>query len=432
VSGLLFPDGWDPVLPHGMAHGGVLALDYSVGLDEDTGALVALASEGQYVFEPSGDGTSFVEHFEREAVEAGLDPQGDTLRLLLQDLLVVAPPPGPQTLGDLLAALPERLGRTAAELLAEVPEDTDWIVPGVLVPGWATKLAGREKSGKGTKAYYWLSRVERGEPTVFGASKRATALILTEEPMEAVREKVEAFGLEHARIVYGWELASLPWARKVKRLVEAAVEDGHEIVFVDNVSRSAGVEEEGGVELARAVELLQDACRAAGLALLLDHHHKKGRGAIEDKSRGGTGLAGAMDVNVELERVGGLASRRRRLTARGRLRATNWQRVFELTDDGRDYVEVEDTGEASDDREEETRMVDSMLLAQLGAEGATAEGFASIIGMGERTARRRLKALVDAGLASMSPGVKQPDGKYAPSIWVTRSRQEPSSEEPRT
>src|SRR5437868_4676185 len=104
-------------------------------------------------------------------------------------------------------------GRTAKDLLAQVPEQVNWLVPGVLAPGWTTKLAGREKLGKGTHAYYLIGCLERGERTVYGpaAVGKAKTLILTEEPEESVREKVELFKLSDAYIIFGYELAGRTW-----------------------------------------------------------------------------------------------------------------------------------------------------------------------------------------------------------------------------
>jgi hypothetical protein len=308
----------------------------------------------------------------------------------------------------------ERVGRTAAQLLDEVPEETAWVVPGLLVPGWATKIAGREKVGKGTLIFSVLGCVERGEDTVFGpTSRRATALILTEEPMESVREKVQAFGLREARIVYGWELATLPWPDKVAKVVEEAQADGHQIVFVDNVSRSSGVEDEAGVELARAVEVLMDSCRRAGLLLIIDHHHKKGAAKTEDKSRGGTALAGAMDINVEIERVG--TGRARKLTSRGRLVATNWTRTVELSEDGTSYSDAA-AGSGGEDVAEETQQAWTDLQSLRDQGPLTVRGFAGLIGKTEPTARRRLNALVHLGHAEVEIGQLGRGGKE-PSLY---------------
>jgi hypothetical protein len=314
--------------------------------------------------------------------------------------------------------LRRRIGRSAVDVRASVAEQTDWIVPGFLVSGWTTKLGGREKLGKGTLAFYLLSRVERGEETVFGPSKKMTALIVTEEPEESVKEKLDAFDLRDARVIYGYELAGMKWPEKVQRVVAEAGLDGHAIVFLDNVSRSAAIEDESGVEMGRAVEKLQDACRAAGLALLMDHHHKKGRDSVENMSRGGTGLPGATDINVEMLRVGkGRTGRKRRLDAVGRLRACNWVRTFELAEDGTDYAEVSNDA-ADDDDVEHDDFPDIVMLRTLAMSDGpvTAERFAAAIGKTIRTGRRRLKALVDEGLAEL---VEQQagDGKFGQATW---------------
>ena len=299
-------------------------------------------------------------------------------------------------------------GRTAGELLASSPEEPNWLVPGLLAPGWTIKLAGREKLGKGTLAFYLLGRLERGEPTVFGAEpeRPVTALVLSEEPEESVREKLDAFGIRRARIVFGYELAGLPWEEKIEALVQTAVAEGHGIVFVDNISRATGVEDESGPELARAVEKLADRIRAAGLAGIVDHHHKKGEARLEDKSRGNTALAGAMDVNVELERVGGWTSRRRKVSARGRLRSTIWQRGIELSEDGRDYFVADTTDERVEEQDAQL-LHDRFVLAGM-PDGATARTFAVAIGLDpekladRRKAKRRLDMLAEEGHATTS------------------------------
>ncbi|MDO9409689.1 AAA family ATPase [Patulibacter sp.] len=268
--------------------------------------------------------------------------------VLLADHGLPLSQPDAEALVKRVAAAPQHgamLGTLAGDLRRAAPEDHDWIVPGVAAHGWTVKFAAREKTGKGTLIAHLLGKVERGESTVFGpATRPTTALIYTEEPSDSMGEKLAASGLEKARVVFGWELAKLglDWRGKADVLVATAEAEGHEIVFVDNISRAAGIEEESGTELARAAEYLSDACKAAGKSLWLDHHHRKGAGSLEDKSRGGTAMAGAMDNNVEMERLGGWESRVRRLSSRGRVSASVWTQTITLDDDGRGYTLVAD------------------------------------------------------------------------------------------
>ena len=322
---------------------------------------------------------------------AGITDEGERARLLARVKM------------EAVNAAPEEafapVGRSAADLLAETPEEPDWLIPGLVARGWLVKFAAREKTGKGTLIAHLLGRLERREASVFGppAEEGVTAVIYTEEPPESIREKVERAGLERAWIVYGWELAACStWGEKVDRLVRIAQDGGHGVIFVDNVSRAAGVEDEAGVELARAAEQLGSAAQAAGLTVVIDHHHKKGAGKLDDKSRGGTALAGACDNNIEMVRVGGWDSRVRRLSSRGRLTATIWEQTIALSDDGRDYVSVADTTQPQTLKERQRLRA----LDNAGDSGMTASEAAAGWECSNDTARRQLEDFVSKGWAS--------------------------------
>jgi hypothetical protein len=304
---------------------------------------------------------------------------------------------------DAVAPAPlELVGRTAAELLAETPETPDWLVPGLFARGWTIKIAAREKTGKGTFVLYLLGCLERREATLFGdpPAEPVTALIYTEEPADSMREKVAASGLRRARIIYGWELRDLgAWPAKVAYLAAAASAEGHGVVFVDNISRAAGADDEAGTELARAAETLSEAMAAAGITTIVDHHHRKAAGKTEDKSRGGTALAGAMDSNVEIERVGDWLSRVRKVSSRGRLRATNWERQIALSDDGSSYDIVADVADPqlSADRQR-------LALLRAAPDGLTCDEFQESAGLSKSAAYNALRGLVTHGWAEEVDG----------------------------
>lgn len=326
--------------------------------------------------------------------------------------------PNPANLPERLASLPERerlrWGRTAHERRSAPKRKLDWVIPGVLMRKWTTQLNGREKGGKGNLAVYCISRMERAQPSVFGPAFRRPiyTLILTEEPEESLNEKLEFFGVEHARIIEGHTLAGMEWSEKVAHVITVAQAGGYECIFIENISRSAGIVEEGGVELGRAVECFADAVQTHDLAGLFDHHHKKGRDKIENMGRGGTATSGAVDVIIDVETKGGLMSRKRKLTARGRVVSAWWERTIELTESRDDYVEVAEGDESFADvldahaereqKQSEARLYDAKLLAQ--HPGITAAEYAKLIDKVERTARRRLDALKDHGLATVEEG----------------------------
>jgi hypothetical protein len=294
-------------------------------------------------------------------------------------------------------------GRTAAELLASTPPNIDWIIPGVLGRGWSLKVAGREKVGKGNLIANLLGCVERGEETLFGpATAPCTAVILTEEPEDSIREKIAAARLEHATVIYGWELARVApsWDEKVAWITEIARRCGAGIVFVDNISRACGAEDEAGTELARSAEKLIDALKAHGIATVLDHHHRKAAGKTEDKSRGGTGLPGAMDCNLEIERFGDWDSRVRKLSSRGRVSATIWARQIALSEDGQRYESVTEDGEPQ--RADTRRRL--RLLQEAGDGGLTAAELANLSDLSVEQCRRVLRDLVADGRATVDDG----------------------------
>ncbi len=304
---------------------------------------------------------------------------------------------GTACLVDVEEFLNELPGISAEDLLTETPAEIDWYVPGLLAPGWTIKIAAREKTGKGTFVFYLLGCLERGDETCLGAGtgRPASAVILTEEPTEALREKVAAFGLQRSYILQGSSLIGT-WKEKVELLALVAQVLGHDVVFIDNISRSAGVEDEAGMEMARACETFMDMVQSRGLAGIIDHHHRKTGGSPEDMSRGTTGLAGATDVNVEMfrDKKGGWMSRRRRLVARGRTRATIWEKWVELSEDGKSY-EVAEGGEGHQLTEDF-----GVLTLQLGGE-TTAKEFSKARGLSLNAAKQRLMALVE----SDEPGI---------------------------
>jgi hypothetical protein len=371
-----------------MSYFGVHALDAYVGLD----------ANGNFVAAANGP----------------LSPEQDALVAeLAEQLTAPAAPPleGPP------------IGRTAAELKASTPEAPDWIVPGLIAPGWTVKFAAREKMGKGTFVMYLIGKLERGEPTVISdeyTTAPLTTLIFTEEPEESIREKLDLFGVESALIIYGWELAHLSWTDKAAYLVRRALEEGHGLIFVDNVSRAAGVEDEAGLELGTAIGILSDAVRPHKLAVLADHHHKKGRANIRDKSRGGTNAGGVVEVNLDMEPVSirNVLDRRRKLTAIGRIRATVWVRTIELTEDGTEYMEAT-ADHAAAPQDLFTAMVgpaptsvleyDAKQLERLGE--VTAKVYADKLNRSVETARKRLNALVEDGYAVKAEGEMTMSGR---------------------
>jgi hypothetical protein len=230
-----------------------------------------------------------------------------------------------------------QIGRLAEVLRADTPESPPWLVPNVLALGQITELNGREKAGKGYFESYLLGQLERGESTCFGISdiSQARTLIYTEEPVQSLKEKYDLFDLKSAMVVYHWELAHLGWEEVVEWLASNAVRLGCSVIFIDNISAAMHVEDEAGTELQRRFRPLSNKSKEHELAILYDRHHRKAGGNVEDLARGSTGLGGAVDQIIALQKVG--KGRERKLTSWGRLMATNWEKQVELSEDFKSY-----------------------------------------------------------------------------------------------
>lgn len=269
------------------------------------------------------------------------------------------------------------LGQWGWEILASTPEEPDWLIPGILYPGAVAMIAAREKTGKGTLILNLLDALAAGKSGVFGpaaSGQPVRCLVYTEEPVESVREKIDrqsGGGLANCRFVTHWQMAAAvdairrkaggnsvmaellvrdrgKWELTVALLVEQALEHGLGAVFIDNVSRAAGIADEAGVELSLALAPLSVAAKQHGLGVIIDHHHRKAQGAVESLSRGGTATAGAVEVIVDIQRVAGdPTGRARKLSARGRLRANNWTRHVALSEDGLTFALTETASPAA-------------------------------------------------------------------------------------
>lgn len=230
------------------------------------------------------------------------------------------------------------IGRTALALRQSTPVEPDWLVPGMLGLGMVTELNGREKIGKGWFEAFLVGSLERDESTFFGPGIGATkTMIYTEEPETALVQKFDSFDINEAFVVYQWELAKLKWADKIEWLVEQTLAQEAKLLFIDNISAATGTEDEAGVELARKVEPLARKAKEHHLAVLYDRHQRKTAGKVEDLSRGGTALAGAVDQIVAMTKGN---ERERKLDSWGRLWGHLWSRTVELNAEHTSYTDL--------------------------------------------------------------------------------------------
>lgn len=316
------------------------------------------------------------------------------------------------------------LGQLARELRAEPEEAEDVLVPGFLRAGGVTLISGREKrSGKSTWMASIMRSLERDEPTPLGPAlgRKVKTLWVTEEPKYSLREKCDDFGLEDVFIVYTneWPTAGKQlgvdltgFERKLEIVGQIAVEGGYGHVVIDPLARIAGIEDEsGGGEMNRAVNAASELAKRTGVAVTLIHHDNKSDGrAVEDRMRGTTATAAAADQIVHIERKQPKMSPRARwFVAWGRVRASEWERVFVLDDDGHGYtekIEAKPDGDGDDEGSGATPLDALKAIEQPATMAAILEQMGLAITQTNRQAmRRKMEDLESSGLVTATkPG----------------------------
>jgi hypothetical protein len=312
------------------------------------------------------------------------------------------------------------MGEPAKLLRSRAPEERDWFVPGLLARGGVTLIGGREKlSGKSTLVFNLIGKLERQEATIFGPAYREAVktLMITEEPEYAIQDKCDRFDLNSAWIVqdWAWPLDKVDgnnlqekWVAKLVQIEQLARATGCAHVVIDPLSRIAAVEDEAGRELGMRAEAISSFAYRSKLAVTIIHHqNKRNDAASEDRFRGSTSLTAAVDQMVGIERRGRKTPRRRYAVSYGRVEDANWERAFELDEDGITYRDLD----PETDAHEEMR-ADLLLIRSLPDAQTTIKQFCEVLcldpedGSAYQSARRRLDKLVDGGLAD-----KDKDGR---------------------
>ncbi len=248
------------------------------------------------------------------------------------------PPPEP----DDDPALPLRWG--PAQLAAAVPAPRPWVWHGYLAPGAVTLLTSQWKTGKTTLLSVLLARLGTSGPLAGLDVAPGRAVVLSEEGPEHWQRRCAALGIgDHV----GWlcrpfrgRPSHAEWLTLLEGLARLHARHPLTLLVVDAWAAfsPARSENEAGCVVAALAPLAR--LTAAGVAVLLLHHPRKGRSAAGQAARGSGALPAFADVLLEMHpyRRSDPADRRRRLRARSRFPETPAELVIEWTADGTDYV----------------------------------------------------------------------------------------------
>lgn len=204
--------------------------------------------------------------------------------------------------------------------LERLPEEPPSLWQGFLPLGSLTMLWGDAKTGKSTLLAGLLGAIEQGEPFLGQPTSAATAVWLSEEPEQTLREKAAAFGLFGLKssIAGSNRLSGVPWQSLIEQASAHALKNGHRLLIIDTFTGLADLGAEGENDAGAISQLLKPlrAAAASGLAVLFVHHTtKNGR----KTPRGSGAFRGLVDTSIGFTRKG--KSSGFSLTAEGRYAA---------------------------------------------------------------------------------------------------------------
>ena len=231
-----------------------------------------------------------------------------------------------------------------AELARRSHPAVRWLWQGYLAAGNVTLFTSQWKTGKTTLLGVLLSKFVRGGevgglPVVAGRT-----CVLSEESAEHWIRRGERFDfgpdVRFCCRPFPGKPSSESWRELIAGLARPADEGPpFDLVVIDTLSAlmPGGVENQADalLDVLRPLERLT----AAGTAVLLMHHPRKGRVFAGQSARGSGALSAYADILVEMHPLANVAAddRRRRLSAWSRYDATPRERIVELSADGLEY-----------------------------------------------------------------------------------------------
>jgi hypothetical protein len=276
-----------------------------------------------------------------DAADALAEPGGRELVQSLIEAAMTGPEFQPAQPVDRRPESKPLIFRTAAEIAELVPEARSWPCIPWLASGAITELSGKVKvSGKTTFVFAMVNAIVRGQPFLGQPTIQSPVVILSEQPLASLRVALARAGLldrTDVEVLTWTETSGTPW----KEVAEAAVARCHAlgggVLVVDTLPQFAGLRGDSENDSGAAMEAIApiQAAAAAGLAVLVDRHDRKGGGEVGESARGSSAFAGAVDIVLRLSRPDGNQRLTiRKIDALSRFDETPRETLIELTPDG--------------------------------------------------------------------------------------------------
>lgn len=200
---------------------------------------------------------------------------------------------------------------TAAELSREQPAAPAWCAYGLLARGVITELAGKLKaSGKTTFVGQLVRSLLDGNPFLGHETQQTAVVWLTEERPTTFLETLKRAHLEtrtDLHILHWHDVKGLSFPVVIADAIAKCQAAGAVVLIIDTISQFAGMQgesENNAGDALAAIAPLQ-AAAAAGLAVLVPRHERKGGGEVGESGRGSSAFSGAVDIVVAIRRAEG-------------------------------------------------------------------------------------------------------------------------------
>ena len=226
---------------------------------------------------------------------------------------------------------------TASDFTTRTPGTAPWLVRPWVVRGGITMVSGKPKlAGKTTWTLHLVKAVLEGGQFLGETAMKGSVIYLTEERTSSFVDALRRTGLgERGDLIIRQYRPEDAWADVVRETMAEARRVGAVLIVVDTLPVFAGLPGDNENAAGHAREALDPITQLDDLALVVEFHDRKSGGDPGDSTRGSSAFAGAVDIIVDLKRVGGNGNERRReIAAVGRFEDTPDQTIIELHDDG--------------------------------------------------------------------------------------------------
>lgn len=296
-----------------------------------------------------------------------------------------------------------------AEIAEQAGDGPSWLLSGYLAAGHLTLLAGKPKAGKSTLACEISEAVDNPETTCFleRCIGDGPVVFISEEGSGTLAPKLSRSTRSVALTREGvWPKPSWP------ALIAAAVEKAEVIeaalLVIDSLSFWASFREGQAKDSGAAQEALSalTAATNTGLAVLLVHHQRKAGGGDGDAVRDSNAIVGAVDVLIELEKLGeGTPDGRRRLVG-----VSRWDGktppVLVLDRDA-ETGRWQTVGHVASREEASALGMRDRILAAMPDHPVTEAELVELVGEDKRKVGDPLRALVERGRVSRTSAGKR-------------------------